>query len=97
MIRAARKDANHAEIVKAFRDRGFSVLDISQLKNCCDLIVSYAPSCTIAVEIKDGSKPKSAQRLTEGEEKFRDEWKGCYAIVRSVEDVEFIAGGIDER
>jgi len=84
--RAARVDANQAEIVKEFRRFGWYVLIISQLKNCCDIIVSKNYR-TIAIEIKDGSKPKSAQKLSEGELKFKDEWKGEYRLVNCIEDV----------
>lgn len=83
---AAKKDANHKEIVEAFRLFGWSVLDISQLKNCCDIFVSKNHN-TIAVEIKDGSKPPSARKLTPGELVFKDSWKGHYVIVCSVGDV----------
>lgn len=84
--RAAKVDANQPEIVKAFRSLGWYVLIISQLKNCCDIIVSK-DGRTIAVEIKDGSKPLCQQKLSKGEVKFRDEWKGEYKLVKSVDDV----------
>lgn len=84
--RAAKVDANQPEIVKAFRDLGWYVLIISQLKNCCDIIVSKKGR-TIAVEIKDGSKPPSQQKLSEGEVKFKNEWQGEYMIVNCVEDI----------
>jgi len=84
--RAARCDANQPEIVKAFRDLGWYVLIISQLKNCCDIIVSKKGR-TIAVEIKDGSKPPSQQKLSTGELKFKNEWQGEYMIVNCVEDI----------
>ena len=38
--RAAKVDSNQSQIVKAFRGLGWYVLIISQLKNCCDIIVS---------------------------------------------------------
>ncbi len=84
--RAAKVDANQSVIVKTFRGMGWYVLIISQLKNCCDIIVSKGGH-TIAVEIKDGTKPPSAQKLSDGEQKFRDEWQGEYALVRSIDDV----------
>tara|TARA_R110000803_G_C11935327_1_gene315893 strand:+ start:16 stop:303 length:288 start_codon:yes stop_codon:yes gene_type:complete len=84
--RAARKDANHNEITDCFISLGWSVLDISQLKNACDAFVSKG-SCTIAIEIKDGSKPPSQRKLSTGEEKFRENWKGNWALVESIEDV----------
>jgi len=84
--RAAKVDANQPDIVKAFRDLGWYVLIISQLKNCCDIMVSKKGR-TIAIEIKDGRKPPSQQKLTEGELKFKDEWQGEYALITSVDDV----------
>jgi len=38
MMRAAKKDDNHAEIDEAFKALGYRTLDLSQLKNCCDLL-----------------------------------------------------------
>jgi len=84
--RAAKVDDNQADTVKLFRKLGWSVLIISQLKNCCDIIVSKGGR-TIAVEIKDGTKPPSARKLSEGEVKFRDNWAGEYALVICAEDV----------
>jgi len=86
MIRAARVDRNQPEIVKAFRGLGWSVLIVSQLKNCCDIIVSKGGR-TICVEIKDGLKPPSGQKLTPGELKFQSEWQGEYMIINCVDDV----------
>jgi len=85
MQRANRKDSNHAEIAKAFQDRGFVVLDISQLKNCCDIFVAKN-QVTIAVEIKSGIKKK----LTSGEIKFAEKWiagGGIWKRIDNVEDV----------
>lgn len=84
--RAAKVDANQPEIVQAFRKLGWYVLIISQLKNCCDIIVSKNGR-TIAVEIKDGSKPPSQQKLSDGEIKFKNEWQGEYILVTSAEQV----------
>jgi hypothetical protein len=83
---AARVDDNHAEIVAAFRKLGCSVLDIHQLKNCADLIVSKNKR-TVIVEVKDGKKPKSARHLTAGEREFFAGWRGESAIVESIDDV----------
>jgi Holliday junction resolvase len=84
--RAARVDANQSEIVKAFRGLGWYVLIISQLKNCCDIIVSKNGR-TIAVEIKDGEKTKSQQKLSSGELKFQSEWQGEYKLITCINDV----------
>lgn len=87
--RAARKDDNHTEIVNEFRRLGWSVLDIAQLKNCCDLVVAK-DGYTVAVEVKDGEKPPSKRKLSQGEVKFRDSWKGIYFLVMSKEDVQLL-------
>lgn len=86
MRTAARKDANHTQIVNLFKKLGWSVLDIAQLKNCCDIFVSKRHT-TIAIEIKDGEKTPSQRKLTPGELKFKDEWMGLYEIVICEEDV----------
>lgn len=88
-MRACRVDRNQPEIVNYFRCLGYSVLIISQLKNCCDIVVSKDKK-TAMIEIKDGEKPPSARKLTEGENKFQDSWQGLYYIITSVEDVNFL-------
>jgi Holliday junction resolvase len=84
--RAAKTDDNQAEVVALFRKLGWYVLIVSQLKNCCDIIVSKNGR-TVAIEIKDGKKPPSARKLSEGEQKFRAEWQGEYALVETADDV----------
>lgn len=83
---AAKIDRNQPEVVKLFRKLGWTVLIISQLKSCCDICVSKNGR-TIMVEIKDGEKPPSSQKLTPGEIKFKDAWQGEYRIVNCVDDV----------
>lgn len=65
------------------------MLIISNLKNCCDIVVSKDKK-TAMIEIKDGEKPPSARKLTEGEKKFKDSWQGLYYIITSTDDVEFL-------
>jgi len=86
-----RKDLNHQEIVQAFKDLGFVVFDVSNLPNCCDLMVTKK-GITIAIEIKDGSLCKSKRVLTLGEKKFAQSWsvQGHWELVESVEDVKKI-------
>ena len=84
--RAAKVDDNQADVVKLFRKLGWTVLIISQLKNCCDIIISKSGR-TVAVEIKDGKKPPSQRKLSDGEIKFRDNWQGEYALIETQEDV----------
>ena len=84
--RAAKVDDNQSEIVTLFRKLGWTVLIISQLKNCADIIVSKNGR-TVTVEIKDGNKSPSQRKLSEGEVKFRDNWQGEYALIICVDDV----------
>ena len=85
--RAAKVDDNQSEVVAYFRKTGWTVLIISQLKNCCDIFVSKNGR-TIAVEIKDGKKPPSARKLSDGEIKFKEGWQGEYALIESIEDIQ---------
>ena len=87
--RANRRDANHRDIIEEFKRLGWSVLDIADLKNCCDLMVAKCGH-TIAIEVKDGEKPPSARKLTSGEESFRERWTGNYKIVINELDVQNI-------
>lgn len=81
-----RVDANQREIVKALRDYGCSVLIMSDLgKGKPDLLVGWG-GLNLLVELKDGKKHLSAQKLTEHEEKFHNEWKGQVCIIRSIRE-----------
>ena len=86
MKQAARTDANHKEISKIFESLGWSVLDIHQIPNCADIIVGKLMH-NVVIEIKDGSKPPSKRKLTPGEIKFKDRWRGDYRIVTCLQDV----------
>lgn len=90
--RAAKTDTNQTEIVALFRKLGWSVLIVSQLKNCCDIFAAKSGR-TIAVEIKDGNKPPSARKLTGGELEFKYSWQGEWQLVESTEDVIRINNG----
>jgi hypothetical protein len=85
MRRAAKIDDNQNRIVSGLRRMGASVLVVSQLKNCFDILVGWKGD-NFAFEIKDGDKPPSQRKLTEGEKKFFDEWNGQVAVIESLED-----------
>lgn len=87
MRTAARTDSNHAEISNCFKAFGFSVKDVSRLKGFCDIVVAKNGR-TYLVEIKDGSKPRSKQKLTEKEQDFHDSWNDEVYIITSIEDVQ---------
>ncbi len=86
-----RIDANQVEIVKLARKMGISVLILSDVgKGCPDTL--WGVNCqNYLVEIKDGSKPRSQQKLTHLEQKFFDEWRGDVRVINSVDAaIEFI-------
>jgi len=85
MRRAARRDTGEPEIIKALRDCGAYVKVIND-EGTFDLLVWYLGH-TLLLEVKDGTKPPSARRLTDAEQKFHDEWPGeNLHIVNGVDD-----------
>jgi len=68
--RAARVDANHGEIVAALRSIGVNVVDMSGSGNGLPDLMCLWRSQIYLLEIKDGSKPPSARRLTADQVKF---------------------------
>lgn len=82
---AKRIDRNQNEIVQFFRNSGFSVAITSGLGAGFPDVVLGFQGCNFLVEIKDGNKPPSAQKLTDAESKFFDQWKGQVCIINSIE------------
>jgi hypothetical protein len=84
--RAARTDANQAAIVAALRAAGCSVLDTSSLgRGFPDLVVG-TQGRTLLVEVKDGSKPPSARRLTDAHQTLHSTWRGgAIAVVTDID------------
>lgn len=95
-----RIDNNQREIVREFRRYGWSVAIISSLgAGIPDLIVGATlgdRKYTALIEVKDGSKPPSARKLTACEEIFRRDWLGDYHIITSVEDVANLIAAVKE-
>ena len=82
----ARVDANQKSIVAALRKMGASVLHLHTIgKGCPDILVGFR-SKNALVEIKDGAKSPSAQKLTPDEATFQAEWRGQVIIINSVDD-----------
>lgn len=84
MRRASRTDANQAEIVKALREFGCTVLDLSSVGGGCpDILVGYQGR-NLLLEVKDGNKPPSASRLNAKQRRWHDAWQGQAGVVRCV-------------
>lgn len=83
---ARRIDSNQNEIVRLFRKLGAKVQILSHVgRGCPDLLIMYNKKLHL-VEVKDGSKPLSAQKLTDDEQKFISIWSDVVTIVRCQED-----------
>jgi hypothetical protein len=84
--RAAKVDDNHAAVVVALRKCGAFVQSLAATGNGCpDLLIGYQGK-TLLLEIKDGKKPPSAQKLTPEQEQWHANWRGGrLAVVNSIE------------
>lgn len=92
-MRAAKVDANQGEIVDALRRVGCSVQLLHMVgKGCPDLLVGRH-GVNVLLEIKDGSKPPSARKLTPDQEIWHDNWRGQVTVVCSVHEA-FVAVGV---
>ena len=94
MRRAARTDANQAEIVKALRAIGASVHDTSAVgQGFPDLVAGFRGRNWL-IECKDGRKPPSARKLTPDQIEFKAAWRGHWAVVNSPEEALEIVGRV---
>jgi len=97
MRKKARVDANQKEIVTELRKLDVSVLHTHQLgKGAPDLILGYRND-NFLIELKDGSKTKSQQKLTPDEVEFQNKWQGNYAVCNSLEQVLTVIDYVDQR
>ena len=73
---AAKIDSNQIQVVSALRAAGASVQSLAAVgKGVPDLLVGYKGQ-TLLMEVKDGRKPPSAQKLTEDQLTWHGNWKG---------------------
>lgn len=86
MRKRGKTDANQAEIVAVLRRCGFSVQSLASVGNGCpDLLVGRGLE-NFLLEVKDGQKPASKQRLTEDEEAWHGMWRGQVTTVNSADE-----------
>ena len=85
MRRAAASDANQPDIVKALRGAGATVQHLHGVgEGCPDLLVGYH-HLNILMEVKDGAKPPSAQKLTGPQVIWHRDWRGKVYVVNCEE------------
>lgn len=86
MRKRAKVDANHGEIVAALEVVGASVRSLASVGDgCLDLLVGFRGT-NYYMEVKDGSKPPSARKLTGDEQDEIDRWRGQCCVVECVDD-----------
>lgn len=87
MRRAAKRDDNEREIIKAMEAVGCLVQQLSQGDGVPDLLVGCPSGKLIVVEVKDGAKPRSGRKLTEKELAWHSRWSRFPVfIVETVDD-----------
>ena len=87
MRRAARVDANQAELVAALRKLGCSVEPLHAVgKGVPDLLVGYRGDKYL-IEVKDGEKPPSKRKLRPTQEDWHANWRGSVHVFKSIDDV----------
>ena len=74
MAYARRVDATQAAIVDALRKTGWLVYDASRFGGGFPDLVLIKHGRTTFAEVKDGSKPPSAQKLTPAEAELHEEF-----------------------
>jgi len=92
MRRAAKVDANQPEIVKALRRVGASVTPTHTAgEGFPDLAVGFR-GANYLIEVKDGSKPPSARKLTPPQQEWHVTWGGQVAVVKDVDEALAVLG-----
>lgn len=84
---AKRVDANQVQIVQLFRSLGCSVKPLHMVGDGFPDLAVGCSGVNLLVEVKDGSKPPSARKLTTDEQKWHDGWRGQRCIVETEDDV----------
>lgn len=92
--RAAKVDANQKEIVDALRAIGCTVQHLHAVgQGCPDLLVGRG-QVNYLIEVKDGAKVKSAQKLTPQQVEWHGMWRGTVNIATCVDDAMRVVGGL---
>lgn len=86
---AAKRDGNEGEIIKALRDAGATVQQLSA-EGVPDLLVGYKTN-NILIEVK-----MPGAGLTEPQEKWHEKWRGTVWVVYTVEMALNVLGVYDE-
>ncbi len=96
-MRAAKVDHNQRAIVAALRAKGATVQLLHAVgRGCPDLLVGYR-GLNLLIEVKDGSKPPSARRLTPDQVIWHRAWAGHVEVVDSADQAKLLLAWADRR
>jgi hypothetical protein len=85
--RFAKRDSNQREIERALKACGARVADLSSVGDGFPDLVVFYQGHVLLLEIKDGDKPPSKQKLTPAEVGFHLAWRGApIYVVTGVDD-----------
>ena len=87
-----RVDANQSSIVAGLREFNASVQDLHNVgQGCVDLMVAYRNK-VYCFEVKS-----PGGKLTPAEVKWRDNWKGNYYVIHSIEEaIQILCDGSED-
>lgn len=93
MRRAAKVDANQGDVKKALQRIGATVQVLPVGDGVPDLLVGWR-GINFLLEVKDGNKPPSAQKLRPRQVEWHEGWKGTVHVVNSPEAALAAVGAI---
>lgn len=96
MRRAAKVDTNQPEIVAALRKAGVTVQALHSVGSGCPDLVCGRAGVTYLLEVKDGSLPPSARKLTPDQQDWHATWRGQVAVVKNIDEA-LAAVGVEIR
>lgn len=85
--RHRRRDGNHKQLVAQLLGVGYSVLDTADLGHGAPDLVVGANGINLLLEVKNPEQPPSKRKLTPQEQDFRNDWRGQYDVVETLDDV----------
>jgi hypothetical protein len=90
MRRAARTDRNHQEVIAALRKVGATAFSLHAVGTGFPDIIAGFRGVNILIEVKDGSRVASEQRITSDQKTFIESWAGQVTVVKSAEEAVYV-------
>ena len=87
MTYARRVDRNHGTVAHVLKQAGWAVVDTSRCAGLWDLVCVRRGICMF-VEVKDGSKPASARKLTPAQQELHALFAGAGYPIRVVTSID---------